>query len=48
MNRIRSFFQTLFLGELLTGLTVTGKNFFRRKVTLNYPEEKTPQSPRFR
>ena len=48
MNRIRSFFQTLFLGELLKGLTVTGRNFFRRKVTLNYPEEKAPQSPRFR
>ena len=48
MNRIRSFFQTLFLGELLMGLTVTGRNFFRRKVTLNYPEEKAPQSPRFR
>ena len=48
MKRIRSFFQTLFLGELLKGLTVTGRNFFRRKVTLNYPEEKAPQSPRFR
>ena len=48
MKRIRSFFQTLFLGELLMGLTVTGRNFFRRKVTLNYPEEKAPQSPRFR
>ena len=48
MNRIRSYFQTLFLGELLKGLTVTGRNFFRRKVTLNYPEEKAPQSPRFR
>ncbi len=48
MNRIRSYIQTLFLGELLKGLTVTGRNFFRRKVTLNYPEEKAPQSPRFR
>ena len=48
MNRIRSLFQTLFLSELRRGLSVTGKNFFRRKVTLNYPEEKTPQSPRFR
>ncbi len=48
MNRIRSLFQTLFLGELRKGLMVTGRNFFRRKVTLNYPEEKAPQSPRFR
>ena len=27
---------------------LTGRNFFRRKVTIQYPEEKTPQSPRFR
>jgi len=48
MKRIRSMFQTLFLSELLRGLRVTLWNFFHRKVTLNYPEEKTPQSPRFR
>jgi len=48
MNRIRSILQTLTLGELRKGLWVTGRNFFRRKVTLNYPEEKAPQSPRFR
>jgi len=27
---------------------VTLRNFFSTKYTLNYPEEKTPQSPRFR
>ncbi len=48
MNRIASIFRTLFLSELLVGLSVTLRNFFRRKVTLHYPEEKTPQSPRFR
>ena len=48
MKRIGSLFRTLFLTELLIGLSVTLRNFFRRKVTLNYPEEKTPQSPRFR
>ena len=48
MNTIRSLFRTLFLSELLRGLWVTGRNFFRPKVTLNYPEEKAPQSPRFR
>jgi len=48
MKRIRSLFQTLLLAELARGLWVTVKNFFRRKVTLNYPEEKTPQSSRFR
>jgi NADH-quinone oxidoreductase subunit I len=48
MKRIASIFRTLFLYELLVGLSVTLRNFFRRKVTLHYPEEKTPQSPRFR
>jgi NADH-quinone oxidoreductase subunit I len=48
MKRIGSLFRTVFLTELLKGLSVTARNFFRRKVTLHYPEEKTPQSPRFR
>ena len=48
MNRIRSILRTFFLTELLMGLSVTLRNLFRRKITLNYPEEKTPQSPRFR
>ena len=48
MKRIESMFRTLFLTELLIGLSVTLRNLFRRKVTLHYPEEKTPQSPRFR
>ena len=36
------------LGELLKGLALTGKYAFRSKITLEYPEEKTPLSPRFR
>jgi NADH-quinone oxidoreductase subunit I len=40
--------KTFLLGELLRGLTVTARSLFRTKVTVNYPEEKTPQSPRFR
>ncbi len=48
MNRIRSYLKTFFLWELLQGLSVTFKNFWRPKTTLHYPEEKTPQSPRFR
>lgn len=47
-DRIRAVVRTFVLGELLRGLRVTLKNFFRRKVTLQYPEEKAPQSPRFR
>jgi NADH-quinone oxidoreductase subunit I len=36
------------LSELRKGLGVTGRHFFRRKITVQYPEEKTPQSNRFR
>ena len=45
---MRSLIKTFLLTELLTGLSVTARTLFRRKVTVNYPEEKTPQSPRFR
>ena len=48
MQRIRSFIKTFLLWELAQGLWVTWKNLFKPKTTLNYPEEKTPQSPRFR
>ena len=34
--------------ELFKGLGVTGKYLFKSKVTVRYPEEKTPLSPRFR
>ena len=30
------------------GLRLTGRHLFSSKVTIQYPEEKTPQSPRFR
>jgi NADH-quinone oxidoreductase subunit I len=45
---MRSLLKTFFLTELIHGLTVTWRNLFRKKVTVQYPEEKTPQSPRFR
>jgi NADH-quinone oxidoreductase subunit I len=45
---MRNFFRTYFLGELFAGLRVTLRNLFRRKVTIQYPEEKTPVSPRYR
>ena len=40
--------QTLFLTELWRGLAMTLKVFFEPKVTINYPFEKGPLSPRFR
>ncbi|TQV74820.1 NADH-quinone oxidoreductase subunit NuoI [Aliikangiella marina] len=48
MSNLKSFFNSFTLRELRTGLAVTWRNMFRRKITIQYPEEKTPQSPRFR
>jgi len=48
MQAVRNFLKSFLLWELVAGLMVTGKNLFARKVTVQYPEEKTPQSPRFR
>jgi len=45
---IRDFFSSLLLLELLKGLALTGKYLFKPKITVQYPEEKTPMSPRFR
>src|SRR5690349_3423899 len=42
------FAQTWFLLELLRGLRVTAGYLGKRKFTVQYPEERTPQSPRFR
>jgi len=41
-------FKTWFLWELVIGLSLTGRYLFRKKITVEYPEEKTPLSPRFR
>ena len=48
MDRFSNFLKSLTLSELRKGLGVTGRHFFRRKITVQYPEEKTPQSNRFR
>ena len=48
MNAIAQYLKSLLLWELLLGMRLTGKHFFRRKITVQYPEEKTPQSARFR
>jgi NADH-quinone oxidoreductase subunit I len=48
IGRIRQFVNTWFLLELFKGLALTGRYMFSRKITVQFPEEKTPQSPRFR
>jgi len=48
MNAIVSYLKSLTLVELANGMRLTGKRMFSRKITVQYPEEKTPQSARFR
>ncbi|MGY8993262.1 MAG: NADH-quinone oxidoreductase subunit NuoI [Rhodospirillales bacterium] len=40
--------RSIFLVELISGMALTFKYMFKPKVTLNYPYEKGPLSPRFR
>ena len=45
---IRHYVRSFLLLELLMGLKLTGKYFFKKKITVQFPEEQTPISPRFR
>ena len=45
---LKDFLSSFMLVELFKGLRITGKYFFARKITVQFPEEKTPLSPRFR
>ena len=47
-HTFRHFFKTFFLWELVLGLRLTGRYFLAKKITVQYPDEKTPMSPRFR
>ena len=40
--------RSLFLTEIISGMSLTLRYFFKPKATLNYPYEKGPLSPRFR
>jgi NADH-quinone oxidoreductase subunit I len=42
------YLKSYLLVELFKGLATTGRRLFSDKFTIRYPEEKTPQSPRFR
>ncbi|MFO1465716.1 MAG: NADH-quinone oxidoreductase subunit NuoI [Steroidobacteraceae bacterium] len=48
MQGVRNFLRTYLLLEMFSGMWVTLKSFFAPKITINYPEEKTPQSFRYR
>ena len=48
MNLLQRYAKSFLLLELLKGMSLTGRYLFARKFTIRYPEEKTPQSHRFR
>ncbi len=45
---VKDFVSSFMLTELFKGMALTGKYMFKRKITIQFPEEKTPLSPRFR
>ena len=45
---LKDFLSSFMLTELFKGMALTGKYMFSRKITIQFPEEKTPLSPRFR
>ena len=48
MAAVKEFLSSFLLREMIDGLKITGRYLFARKITVQYPEEKTPKSPRFR
>ena len=48
LTRVLEFFRSFLLLDLLRGMMLTGRHLFARKITVQFPEEKTPMSPRFR
>jgi len=48
MTTLKRTLYSLFPFELVRGLMLTGRHLFTRKITVQYPDERTPQSPRFR
>ena len=48
LAKLKYMLSSLMLVELLKGMKLTGRYFFSRKITVQFPEERTPISPRFR
>ena len=48
MRQVMQYIRSFSLWDLFVGLRVTGKYFWKKKFTIQYPEAKTPVSPRFR
>lgn len=48
LNKFKKIIKDFTLKELLYGMSVTGKELINTKITVQFPEERTPISPRFR
>ena len=48
MSAVKDLFSSFLLTELFKGLALTGRHFLSRNITVQFPEERTPLSPRFR
>ncbi|HIL45098.1 MAG TPA: NADH-quinone oxidoreductase subunit NuoI, partial [Candidatus Thioglobus sp.] len=48
IKKVKKIVKDFGLGELRSGLKVTGKEFINNNITVQFPEERTPISPRFR
>jgi NADH-quinone oxidoreductase subunit I len=48
MSQVNHYLRSFLFIDILKGLRLTGKYLFKKKITVQFPEEKTPLSPRFR
>jgi len=48
INKIKKIFKDFGLSEIRAGMKITGKQLTNDKITVQFPEERTPISPRFR
>lgn len=47
-KKMKFYIKSFILWDLVSGLFITGRQIFAPNITIQYPEEKTPRSPRFR
>ena len=48
VNKKMSFKERLYLPAIIGGMTITLRHFFKKKITISYPEETRPFSPVYR
>jgi len=48
VDRKMTFMERIYLPAILKGMAITLRHFFKKKVTVNYPDEKRPFAPVYR